>query len=1354
MNEQFISTLAKALPREFLHSQGAGNGVQIDEQMMTDFRAALNDALREDGREVKRQPHLVVPYSLEVEHISILEKVFPNFNYHFKDFEHTPSPLLTSMRYVAVEYLLKVMKFADAGVICIGCDFSSHVAKNRDYVHTCYPVTTPSDEADVISMCESVHLRAYMSNDEKASAAKDFYSGNRDKYMCTTPYNCRAKGDVLITDHFSTDFPMLQVAYTMIARGITRGYGFFFFVPEMLRNNQGFLSCIDMFYFIDRTKDTIVFVGKKAYSRRYVFRWSTYKEMATRSYYVIGKHKYLTEIIYSKLGVCCYRMVPVSNLSYGPEKVTHRLWYDQLDDYVEITLPKLKKPGLDTTDRLSYTTRKFLAPRRLFEYTLEKAESMPPHRLSRRDLVGYAFALNTRHIFFGQTAKCPTRLTFTDLNDLVTAVLFLAYRSRFEQSTITARLLTEFKYVRKRERGELVDSDDCSGQRYKPQSVFAAIVNTVSDRTVGAVDRWLRSWAADKLHYTNPEFLEGVELVTVSEPCVSEVFETFVDPNDKTLYNKRLLDDLRKFNPVLSGRVVVELLRDPVYLAQHYTSLPKMLQKILAPLRDTGKEVRSDPFNSGYQPTVVGGDEEDTEDDFFDTETSLEEQFDSDKLEGSSDTDSGSELDSSNEDSGERTGERFGRKKKPIKRSEPVSCDSDTDYHSFSSSDSDSDDDHGDRRRMVSRSVKITDGGRAQSSDFSRSVVSRETCTGSHLGPGTSSNSSTSGTTRGSKMCFHKASVNDFSLPVEDVSAPTLVPDVGYEMGTIESEESNAMFISQAGTYLKKPEDEQVYYRLSTKIAEDNGLYERVSPDYLIPKPSGRISHAANLAEFVFNQPIRPNIVSDPVSVLQGVYDEVFPGVSLVDYTYDSSQVNYGPLELAFSVRKMHLSTSAIEGLKPVTCYKSTLRTSGGLPRPKTTKETLIALKKRNLDVPFLEDNNSFEDVLEKGWEKCKKVFGNADIDKLLEDYGRNKLLTNYSNAATWTKKLMKPDVAKALEKVELFGLDLDKQLERYELMIKSEVKPKCSEAILAEYSALQTVVYHTKDINAAWSPVFMELRDRFKSLWKPNVIINMQKCREELEREVLKYEPHYHRPNYVEIDHSKYDKSQQWTALRIEWFLYQKLGLDMDLCDVWKAGAVDCVMQSTQLGIKLWSILQRRSGTATTALGNSMVTLFTLGASTDFPHGFYYVLFLGDDSLVAVPYPIDDGKVTNYLSGVFNLSSKIIQSPYGRFCSMYVVRSPGGVKLMSCPIKRIEKLGGPMVAQSEEEIRARYVSLGDTLFNYDDELAFPHLEEAVNYHYKCNADIKSACHALYTVSRDYDKFRMLYEKDKYEIHF
>lgn len=725
MNEQFVSSLAKALPREFFHSQGTSNGAQIDEQMMNDFRTALNDALREDGREVKRQPHLVVPYSLEVEHISMLEKVFPNFNYHFKDYEHTPSPLLTSMRYVAVEYLLKVMKFADAGVVCVGCDFSSHIAKNRDYIHTCYPVTTPGDEADVVSMCESVHLRAYMSNDEKASAAKDFYAGNRDKYMCTTPYACKAKGEVLITDHFSTDFPMLQVAYTMIARGMTRDYGFFFFVPEMLRNNQGFLSCVDLYYFIDQQKDTIVFVGKKAYSRRYVFRWSTYKEMATRSYYVIGKHKYLTEIIYSKLGVCCYRMVPVTNLRYGPEKVTHRLWYDQLDDYVEITLPKLKKPGLDTTDRLSYTTRKFLAPRRLFEYTLEKAESMPPHRLSRRDLVGYAFALNTRHIFFGQTAKCPTRLTFTDLNDLVTAVLFLAYRSRFEQSTITARLLTEFRYVRKREKGELTESDSSDGQRYRPQGVFAAVMNTLSDRTVGAVDRWLRSWAADTLHYTNPEFLEGMELVTVSEPCTSEVFETFVDPNDKTLYNKRLLDDLHKFNPVLSGRVVVELLRDPEYLAKNYTSLPKLLQKILAPMRDVRKETRSDPFVSGYQPTVSSevdsnretdqvSDVTDSEEEFFDVETDYERRFDSDQLEGSSDTEtsvsdssSGSDTDDSEsgdetkcmtmlkeeEDSPSSTNMASKSKKKKKRRPHRVTCesasDTDYDYHSFSDSDSD-----------------------------------------------------------------------------------------------------------------------------------------------------------------------------------------------------------------------------------------------------------------------------------------------------------------------------------------------------------------------------------------------------------------------------------------------------------------------------------------------------------------------------------------------------------------------------------------------------------------------------------------------------------------------------------------
>lgn len=1266
-------TVARGLP-SVLKQQAADLAIHSSSSELSDgFRAALKEALIADGRDAKKNPHLVVPWSLKAEEVAMIDRMFPFFQYHFKDYEHSPHPVSVSVRYVATEYLLKVMRYAGAGVVCLGGDFSAHVAKNRDYVHTCMPVNTVHDAADIRGMIESIQLRTYLSaNEQRAAASVDFFAGGRKKYMCDAPEKCKVTAGVVIADHMALDIPIEQVGYTMVQKHSSRGFGFFLFVPEMLYNSRGYLASVDAHYVINRKLDYIDIIYPGATSKNMRYNWTNYVAMATKTHFKIGNLRFLLEIIHNTMGLCCYRLTRVDQFNFPAETITHNLWYSALADYVELSVPKLRKGYVNNPDHEeSYYTRKFLAPRRIFEYTLEKAESAQSHELNRRELLGYAFALNTRHIFFGQIAKCPTRMSFDDLNDMITVVFYMAYRKRYEQTTLTAKLIKDLK----QQRNISVSQDDLD------KTFLRKLLTTANDYTFSWAAKSLRTWLLKDNYGISNDFGKKFN---VSTPKLSVTFRETVEANTRAVLSSRdHVRAIKHFSTKFPGWVFVKLLNDPEYLAKALPRLPQSVKDMFQCIYERNK---SDSDKQQEEEAATTEESDSDDDDFVDA----------------------------HEFYCSEAGARESMDQLPTYRESEISNDdNDIAMH------------HKKEWHELSESE-------VSSSSCAREVVDAV--------------KSNSASNKQPEIVYHRAQTadtTDLGIGVHDVDGvPPKVEDVEFR---------DVLLPHVKYSTPVKRDDNSPIVRLGTAASSDNGAFCRVARKYAIPEAYTYLTQAIAMTEFVFNSPIEPNPINNPVQVMQDCYDQMFPGLSIVDYSQDAGQVNYSDLEISFDALKMNLSTSAIQGLKDIKCVKSRLRTSAGPNRPQATKETLIALQKRNLDVPFLEENNSFEDVLQSTWETSINEYFIPGAREKLAEYVAHKVVPTIENCRTWTERL-DPKVAEALLRLDFNLLLCDPK--KYELMIKSQVKPKCDKSAIADYSALQTVVYHTKEINAAFSSCFLELRDRLMSLLKPNVVLNMKKSRKDLEDIVRMFEPKFTRPNYVEIDHSKYDKSQQWTCLRMEWFVYEQLGLDLGIGQIWKEANIDCLMTSAATGIKLWSILQRRSGSATTALGNTIVNLLTLAGSAHLHRGFYYILLLGDDSLICVPGKIDDGRMTDYFATVFNLSSKVTQSYYGRFCSMFVTRYSGGIKLLSDPIKRIEKLGGPIATDEFEKVEANFVSLGDTLYNYDDELAFPELNAAVNYHYESDVNIVPACHALRTVSTDYGKFKEIYDDKVSKISY
>jgi hypothetical protein len=560
-----------------------------------------------------------------------------------------------------------------------------------------------------------------------------------------------------------------------------------------------------------------------------------------------------------------------------------------------------------------------------------------------------------------------------------------------------------------------------------------------------------------------------------------------------------------------------------------------------------------------------------------------------------------------------------------------------------------------------------------------------------------------------------------------------------------------AVDVAVLGTTVFEEAYERIYVEGQVHLKPDTPLTpeQRVVRDKVVSdndalrSTCSYLTAAINMAKAVdYSYEVAPAAVKDARKVLQDTYDRVLPGCSLVDKTYDSYTVNNGDLDINVPAISMRLTTSKIAPIKPVKRFEPLLRTSISPDRPRATKETLIALGKRNLAAPMVEEPSHLISTMNRCYSKFFKKFCNPLYKLYLEYYRARPIMLTEENASLWTSNLDNEKLAR-LRSLNFTVSDQD--VAKYNLMIKSQVKAKVDVSDAHEYSALQTVVYHDKEVNGYFSPIMMEVRARLEAILLPNVMLNIRKNNEKIENFLNVYELKNSTTHYVENDFSKYDKSQQWRALSLEWGLYELLGVSLEDLSLWRNGHMECTILDVSLGIKLISMLQRRSGDATTALGNTVVNM--LSVADVYPiDDFVYAMFLGDDSIIALRQPIDVSRITDHMAFTYNLIAKAYQTVQGYFCSSYIVKTPYGVKFMRDPIKVIEKLGH-MNTDSEEMLKEKHISLDDTLRHYGNEICLNALDIAVQVRRNLDFSIKGALRALDTVRSDYKEYRSMFSR-------
>lgn len=226
-----------------------------------------------------------------------------------------------------------------------------------------------------------------------------------------------------------------------------------------------------------------------------------------------------------------------------------------------------------------------------------------------------------------------------------------------------------------------------------------------------------------------------------------------------------------------------------------------------------------------------------------------------------------------------------------------------------------------------------------------------------------------------------------------------------------------------------------------------------------------------------------------------------------------------------------------------------------------------------------------------------------------------------------------------------------EKDLAKYEFMIKKNPKPSLEETSLHNYTALQTICFTEKNIIAIFIPMFKEARKRLMALMDPRYKIFCDKSPEEFCEDLNKEKtPEFLKNLFpIKVDISKYDKSQGPGLLSFECMFYIMMGIPPFWVMLRKNAHTKTTIHDKRNVVKIEVEYQRKSGGASTFFGNTVVLMAVLASVIDMTY-VMLTLFAGDDSLILSREKPSD-QIARKLSTWYNLESKLFVYKFFYFC-------------------------------------------------------------------------------------------------------
>nr|QDZ71189.1 hypothetical protein [Megastigmus ssRNA virus] len=486
---------------------------------------------------------------------------------------------------------------------------------------------------------------------------------------------------------------------------------------------------------------------------------------------------------------------------------------------------------------------------------------------------------------------------------------------------------------------------------------------------------------------------------------------------------------------------------------------------------------------------------------------------------------------------------------------------------------------------------------------------------------------------------------------------------------------------------------------------------------------------------------LKPNTSLVAFQYLQDFYDHVLPGVSQYDYRFDGDQVAFNDVNLFLDDMTMSMThtiqfkTQLFDKMRPV------LRTAMAKPRMNNLVECLLAMYKRNLNVPQLQGTVDQQQLADYMKNRFLDSYLRADYVHDLDYMNTHKIQPNSASILDWLTT-QPPEVIRQIEQDRSLA---EKNLSEYNYMIKPDVKPNLDASAPWTYGSLQTIAYHDKGINAIFCPVFRDLKERIIKYLKPQFIINMELSHDEFAKilstritaDVLR------NTRGLEVDMSKYDKSQALSMLLYETALMRMFGVHDDLILLWYNAHLDTIINDKTNKAKARIRYQRKSGDASTFIGN---TLFLMGilASIFDAGDFILGVFGGDDSYLISRRGFDVD-LSEVCANFMNLETKFLNCyNYPYFCSKFLLGVGENVVFIPDPVKLVTKLGRHDLI-SPEHVEQYRISLQDLVKCYGDASCYEQLSLAINERYRVSGQYDEVFSTIYNIVNDRDIFHSLF---------
>lgn len=448
---------------------------------------------------------------------------------------------------------------------------------------------------------------------------------------------------------------------------------------------------------------------------------------------------------------------------------------------------------------------------------------------------------------------------------------------------------------------------------------------------------------------------------------------------------------------------------------------------------------------------------------------------------------------------------------------------------------------------------------------------------------------------------------------------------------------------------------------------------------------------------------------------MQNFIDNVFGSNSYVDQSLDAWMVhNY---DLTMYTGGLQFSrVKAIYEISRYDCLKPVLKTPMYHSRQYTSRESRLALDKRNKNVPQINGVVDVETVTDEMLERF--VEGCLD-DTKLNVYNCDKIRISENEIHEWLRS--QPTVV-VDQIVPDYPLHLS-EVNRYNFSIKRTPKPNLTIDATRTYAALQTIVYHEKHINALFCAAFKELKLRVMRCLKDYIHMFTDMSPDEFAEKLTQSYKGFVAmfsgdDSYIfdgayklEIDISKYDKSQGYLALCYDCKVMRFFGFPEWLVDLWFNGHVLTLIYDRNAAMKCLIPFQRKSGDASTFILN---TIFLMGVIS------HQIPLSRLSTINLKKYCIPDN-----FAYIFNLEVKFFSYEHPYFCSKFLLFDGRKFYFVPDPLKLLVKLGrSDMINKYHVECYRR--SVEDSVRHYSDmyvpHLLVPALRERYNveydYHY------------------------------------